>query len=223
MRKQAIGYLCRVGVQKVIGLLLYLAGAGFSLSLRGGLYFAVLILATLFIGGVLLRADEALLAARGKANTDSPLWDKILLPVFWLLNYFIVYWPAGRADTAASPDGAYWLGMALMLFAAWFSTKASLANRFLESTSRIQADRAQTVCTTGPYRIVRHPAYSGLLLNCIATCMLFPCGGVYLCMAVTAAVIVLRTALEDRMLRSGLHGYAEYAGQTRYRLIPFLW
>ncbi|MCC7129619.1 MAG: hypothetical protein IT297_04395 [Anaerolineae bacterium] len=37
------------------------------------------------------RANPAILAQRGKAVTDSPWWDKALLGVFWLLNFFVIY------------------------------------------------------------------------------------------------------------------------------------
>ncbi|HZC83249.1 MAG TPA: hypothetical protein VE194_02395 [Rubrobacter sp.] len=37
------------------------------------------------------------------------------------------------------------------------------------------------------------------------------------------AMIILRTALEDRFLRSGLTGYTEYAKTVKYRLIPRVW
>jgi protein-S-isoprenylcysteine O-methyltransferase Ste14 len=36
-------------------------------------------------------------------------------------------------------------------------------------------------------------------------------------------LFIARTALEDRMLMRELAGYAEYAAQTRYRLIPRIW
>ncbi|HKH75452.1 MAG TPA: hypothetical protein VKA51_00680 [Rubrobacteraceae bacterium] len=37
------------------------------------------------------------------------------------------------------------------------------------------------------------------------------------------ALIILRTALEDRTLKRGLVAYAGYAGTVRYRLIPHVW
>jgi protein-S-isoprenylcysteine O-methyltransferase Ste14 len=41
--------------------------------------------------------------------------------------------------------------------------------------------------------------------------------------AIGAVVIVVRTALEDRMLQNELAGYKEYASRGRYRLIPGIW
>ncbi|MNU05275.1 hypothetical protein D3C72_2500120 [compost metagenome] len=38
-----------------------------------------------------------------------------------------------------------------------------------------------------------------------------------------AALLVLRTAWEDRLLRAELPGYADYALQVRWRLLPGVW
>jgi protein-S-isoprenylcysteine O-methyltransferase Ste14 len=38
-----------------------------------------------------------------------------------------------------------------------------------------------------------------------------------------AVLMVVRTALEDCTLRAELAGYAEYARQVRYRLLPGVW
>jgi protein-S-isoprenylcysteine O-methyltransferase Ste14 len=40
---------------------------------------------------------------------------------------------------------------------------------------------------------------------------------------ISAIIIVIRTAQEDRMLQNELPGYREYARQVKYRLIPFVW
>lgn len=41
--------------------------------------------------------------------------------------------------------------------------------------------------------------------------------------AVNGTALVIRTALEDRMLRGQLAEYAAYTEETPYRLIPGLW
>jgi len=42
-------------------------------------------------------------------------------------------------------------------------------------------------------------------------------------MAITIVTIVVRTVLEDKMLKDGLDGYLEYTNRTKYKLIPFIW
>jgi protein-S-isoprenylcysteine O-methyltransferase Ste14 len=39
----------------------------------------------------------------------------------------------------------------------------------------------------------------------------------------SAILLILRTALEDRTLKAELTGYADYAHQVRYRLLPGIW
>jgi protein-S-isoprenylcysteine O-methyltransferase Ste14 len=100
---------------------------------------------------------------------------------------------------------------------------AMAVNRFFSSVIRIQTDRGHHLITTGPYRYVRHPAY--------AVCIfLFVGGGLALGSWLAAllglamtAMIVRRTALEDRTLREQLEGYAAYAEKVRYRLLSGVW
>ena len=107
--------------------------------------------------------------------------------------------------------------------AAALALRAIMVNPFLESTARIQADRAQTVCKAGPYRIIRHPTYAAVLLWCASVPMIFGTLQVGAVSAAIAAIILLRTHLEDRMLMGHLAGYREYARETRYRIAPFIW
>jgi protein-S-isoprenylcysteine O-methyltransferase Ste14 len=76
------------------------------------------------------------------------------------------------------------------------------------------------VCDTGPYKIVRHPGYSGSVLPPFAMALVLD--SVWTLIPATAALViaVVRTALEDRTLQKELPGYREYADRVRYRLIP---
>ena len=223
MNRKAVTYLARVGAEKLIGFLLYLVGARFAPSAPGVIYFCVLLAATAGIGIYLLPRSGDTLAARGRIRTDSPVWDKVLLGGFWLLHYFAVYWFAGREDSSRLPGPAFWVGLVLTLAAAWIITDAILSNPFLESTARLQRDRGQTIITGGPYSIVRHPTYSGILANCLGLIIIFPTPGAAICTGLSAVLIVIRTVMEDRMLMEGLPGYADYADTVRFRLIPHVW
>ncbi len=96
-------------------------------------------------------------------------------------------------------------------------------NKFAEPSVRIQTERGQKVVDTGPYDVVRHPLYATAL---------FLCGGIPLALgsfwaltpaAIAVVVLIVRTALEDRMLHNELDGYKEYVSRVRYRLIPGVW
>jgi protein-S-isoprenylcysteine O-methyltransferase Ste14 len=77
--------------------------------------------------------------------------------------------------------------------------------------------------STGPYAVVRHPFYAAVLFFCASTALLL---GSWLGLAgvlVLAAALMVRIALEDRELRAKLEGYADYARQVPYRLVPGVW
>jgi protein-S-isoprenylcysteine O-methyltransferase Ste14 len=115
------------------------------------------------------------------------------------------------------------LSFILIVLSFMLITWAPLVNRHLETYIRIQLDRNHSVCDNGPYRIVRHPAYLGLILLFIG--MPLSLGSVWgLIPAVLAvAFIIIRTNLEDRILQTELSGYQEYTNRTRYRIFPGIW
>lgn len=72
---------------------------------------------------------------------------------------------------------------------------------------------------TGPYRLVRHPMYSGYLLTHLGVLALIPSWfnfGVY---AVAWTLQILRLQAEERLLAQD-EAYALYRQDVRYRLLP---
>jgi protein-S-isoprenylcysteine O-methyltransferase Ste14 len=96
-------------------------------------------------------------------------------------------------------------------------------NEYFSAVARIQKDRGQNVVSSGPYRVVRHPSYAGALLASLAQPFMLSTLWALIPAGATAAALVVRTYLEDRMLRRELAGYQGYAERTRYRLIPGVW
>jgi len=96
------------------------------------------------------------------------------------------------------------------------------ANRYLSRTVEVDAD--QKVITTGPYAVVRHPMYAGVLLLYLFTPLalgsywaLIPFG------LILGLVIPARIINEEKVLLRDLAGYDDYMKKTRYRLIPGIW
>jgi len=82
------------------------------------------------------------------------------------------------------------------------------------------AEQGHVVCDSGPYRIVRHPGYAGNVLALPGVVLAL--GSVWVLVPAMLALVitVTRTVLEDRALHEELAGYADYANDVRYRLIP---
>jgi len=96
-------------------------------------------------------------------------------------------------------------------------------NPFLSRVVEVQTERHHQVITTGPYRHVRHPMYSGVLI--LFFCIPLALGSFWaLIPALFLAVsILVRTLLEEKTLYRELEGYGDYAAQVRYRVLPGVW
>jgi protein-S-isoprenylcysteine O-methyltransferase Ste14 len=167
-----------------------------------------------------------LLKERQTKKKDSKTWDKIFMRAYTVMLIFLMIIPgldAVRYGWSRVPPAlkvAAFIGyLPALIMAFW----ALIENRFASDVVRIQKERGHSVCTTGPYRYVRHPMYVGAIL----IFLFFPVSlGSYFGLVPAIIIIVLffiRTALEDKTLLEELPGYREYAQKVRYRLIPGIW
>ncbi len=225
MKKQANFYMIRVLAQRLIGILLFYFGSHWAYQSRDLTYFSLYLVFAVVSLALVHGVSPETLASRGKISPDTPVWDKIILGFYWILAYFVIYLIAGVESIAAplTIDWVFSIGMCLFFFSFLLSLWAVRINPFLESVSRIQTDRCQSVCNCGPYSIIRHPAYAAILLWCIGVSMVFETKYTAICAGIIAVLIIIRTVLEDRMLLKGLAGYAEYAKTVKFRLIPYIW
>jgi len=109
-----------------------------------------------------------------------------------------------------------WVGMAVRIWAV-----ATLGRAF---RTTVEVEQGQAVVTRGPYRWVRHPSYTGLLLIAAGFGLAFSTWpGLVLCIVLPAAALRHRIRVEEAELTRVLgDGYRSYQQQTR-RLLPGLW
>ncbi len=109
-----------------------------------------------------------------------------------------------------------WLGVALRQWAVW------TLGRFFTVVVRVAAN--QTVVETGPYRWVRHPSYTGLLLTLVGLGAALGNWLSVLALATLPTVgLVIRIRVEEREILAGLgEPYRKYA-EGRRRLLPGIW
>ncbi len=70
---------------------------------------------------------------------------------------------------------------------------------------------------------MRHPGYVGWYIMMVGLAVALGSLRGFIPAAILLALMLVRTALEDRTLREELAGYREYAERVRYRLIPGIW
>ena len=87
----------------------------------------------------------------------------------------------------------------------------------------VQVVEGQTVVSTGPYAIVRHPMYAGALLVLIGAPLALGSWWGLLFTPLFIAWFAWRLLNEEKFLRQNLPGYARYARRVRYRLVPHVW
>jgi protein-S-isoprenylcysteine O-methyltransferase len=128
----------------------------------------------------------------------------------------------GVADVGLGP-AVGWVGVAVMLggLAVRLWSQAVLG-RYYTSTLR-QAGDQQPVVASGPYRLLRHPGYGGMLLSWLGAGLATGNWAVASALALLMGVAYgYRIAAEEAMLLGALGDrYREYAART-WRLIPYV-
>lgn len=175
---------------------------------------------------LLWRRAPDLLIERATRHADIKSWDTKLMSMVGLIT-LVKHITAGLDQRYAwSPDFSPTLQTLMWVLAACgyaLGTWAMVSNAYFATLNRIQEERGHSVATGGPYRWMRHPAYTGMILFELTTPLLLGSWWALIPGAINAALIVVRTALEDRSLQHDLPGYTDFSRQTRYRLIPGVW
>jgi protein-S-isoprenylcysteine O-methyltransferase Ste14 len=160
------------------------------------------------------------------SKKDSKSWDKILSPLMAFSRLFISLTAGFDVLFNLSPDFSFQVhsaGIILILFGYILASYALVENRFFSGIVRIQSDRGHTVVSTGPYKWIRHPGYSGMLITNAGIPLLLDSYWAFIPVFLLSVVAVVRTHLEDKTLQAELDGYSEYTKKTKKRLIPFIW
>jgi len=192
-----------------------------------GLVYVIIGLVMFLLNHTVLRIDPELMDERSKPVEGTKKWDKIILGSSFLVTtsmYITAGLDSGRYHW--SPDfhwSIYLAGIILTIAGQLLFLIAQKQNKFFSSTVRIQTDRNHIVCETGLYKIVRHPAYMGSIIQSLGFPLLF--GSLWSIIPICLMIILLitRTYLEDKTLMNELQGYPEYSNKTQYKMIPYVW
>ncbi|MFN2144019.1 MAG: methyltransferase family protein [Anaerolineales bacterium] len=222
---------------KIIGRLLIYLGilavmqfwiAGTIRWMWGWIFWGVYALVTM-ASALLVDVDEELEEERTQMKDDVKSWDKVLASgasILFPFSFLIVGSLDQRFGWTGYQNYALWLKFAAIVVSVLgygYSMWAARVNKFYARFMRIQKERGHHPITTGPYQIVRHPGYAGLIWFVLAAAILLESYWALIPSGIIVILLVIRTALEDRTLQEELEGYLEYTHKTRYRLFPGIW
>ena len=135
---------------------------------------------------------------------------------------FVSPWWFPQANITWNRPLLFWISLALMLFGIILRQHAifTLGRSFTREVA-IRPD--QQVIQSGPYRLIRHPAYSGTMLTTLGFSLIMTnWASLILTMLGFFISHLYRIAVEERALRTSLgQTYVEYMQHTK-RLIPLI-
>ena len=205
----------------VLGLMLFLP-AGSLYYWHAWLFIFVLFSPVMFVVSYFLKHDPMLLARRMRFK-EKEAKQKLIIKITGIIFFIGIIVPGldyryGWSNVPAwlviVSDIVIFLGYLLVFFV------------FKENsyTSRIvEVEKGQKIITTGPYSIVRHPMYAGVILMYLSMSTAL---GSYWALPFFIPIIpmiILRALDEERVLLKGLKGYKEYCRKVKYRIIPRIW
>ncbi|MFA6572125.1 MAG: isoprenylcysteine carboxylmethyltransferase family protein [Bacteroidota bacterium] len=186
------------------------------------LYLAVLMCPMIFVLIYFVRKDPRFLDRRMRTK-EKEKEQKIIVfitSILYLTGFLIpgfdrrFGWSEIPAIIVLIADLLVFLSYLLIFFVF---KENSFASRIIE------IDENQTVISKGPYSIVRHPMYSGMIVMWLATPLALGSYWAFIPFSFIPFIMIFRALNEEKILSDQLPGYSDYCKKVRYRLIPFIW
>ena len=147
----------------------------------------------------------------------------LCLIVFGFLLGMLLAWKVGAFAITSAPDIFFWLGIVLMYVGIALRLYAiKVLGRFFTTSVAIAPE--QTVVEAGPYRLIRHPSYTGILITLLGLGLSLTNNWLSLLVIMECALIGFsyRMRVEEQVLQEHLgQRYQEYMQRTK-RLVPFV-
>jgi protein-S-isoprenylcysteine O-methyltransferase Ste14 len=188
-------------------------------------FIAVFTASTTAIGVYLALKDPALLERRKRIGptAEQSTAQKLIITLAILSYLGVMVFSAldHRFGWSPVPPFVSILGDVLVALGLFIDLLVFRENTY--GASNIQVESGQTVISTGPYAIMRHPMYAGVLVMVLGTPLALGSWLGLLVLVLTLPVLIWRILDEEKVLRTDLPGYSEYTHAVRYRLVPLVW
>ncbi len=190
-----------------------------------GCYGVIMLASTIAMALLAPNSLEARL--RPPASAKQPAEDKVATSVLLLaIALYLVFIPFdvfvwrifGQPSQMVSA-----LGVVLFVSGYALIVWTIFANSFAIPIVEDQSEQGQILIDTGPYAIVRHPMYLGILPYLAGIGLWLQSWASLPLIGMVVLALAGRIRVEERILLASLDGYAEYCQRHSYRLLPFVW
>jgi protein-S-isoprenylcysteine O-methyltransferase len=177
--------------------------------------------------GAFYALSEIFLGITRRSGAGSVSRDRCSLPILWMIIgasiFFAQYTLTIPASRLAHREFCLWAGVVLFLAGValrWYSIFQ--LGRFF--TVDVAIAQKHQLVDSGPYRLIRHPSYTGALLAFVGFGLALGSWLAILCLIIPiTAAFLWRIHVEEKALINAMGGqYRDYMSRTK-RLVPFLY
>jgi protein-S-isoprenylcysteine O-methyltransferase Ste14 len=163
---------------------------------------------------------------RNQSGTSTELGSIVAIGLGFAIGFGAAFNLASNAEGAAI-EFARWpifilgalLAAAGIAFRQW---AIHVLGRFF--TVYVRVSEGQTVVESGPYRVLAHPSYTGMILVCLGIGLMLGNWLSLACLAILpTAGLVVRIKIEEQALLAGIGEPYRRFLETRSRLVPGVW
>lgn len=162
-------------------------------------------------------------SARAFTQKTDRTWQIVYAATTLLITPAVAACELLTFRSAAFGEIGFLIGMVLHASGFFLINLAKMHNRSFVSPIVIPGTDPDAICTSGPYRRLRHPGYLAMALIGIASPLLL--GSLVALFPALASVLLLvyRTGEEDSYLLSNLPEYQAYRSKVKRRFLPGIW
>lgn len=201
---------------------LFFIPAGTLAYWEAWLYLAVILIPMFFALRYLLKNNPQLLERRMQMREKEAAQQRVIK--FSLLYFLLAFILPGLDKRWGWSDVPVWVVIAadlLVLLGYAIIVMVFKENQYAARTVRVE--EGQKVISSGPYAVVRHPMYVGVVLMYLASPLALGSYWALLPALLIIPILVARIINEEQVLERELNGYHDYQQSTKYRLLPGVW
>lgn len=206
-----------------LGLLFFLTAGSFEYT-EAWIYIIVLLIPAILVITYFYKKDPDFIGSRILKRREKEKVHKSIQNTFSIVVLIGLLIPGFdfRFGWSNVPVSLVIISDAFVILGYLLIARVMEENRY--ASAIIQITEEQKVIETGPYKIVRHPMYTGGLIFILFTPLALGSYWALIPFSIsTAPALILRIINEEKLMITNLPGYSEYCRKTKYRLIPFVW